>query len=385
MANFLRQLINPQINHEMFYEVLRDFRKGGLKPEMYNEFMLAVKSLPPIFKRTSLDFTVFDKFGLTDISEEDFSAIMRELMKRGIDKSKSCWHPEANQTNCNIDSKGRIIISAAHSIQNNGVLSKIVENGHVMSYALDKAEFDGRELGKNHASIFWGFCNKHDAIFRPIEIHPYTQTPEQNFLFAYRGFVVSSHKKIEVSTWMNFGEQSDNDIKENKQIFDNGIIANNFSIIETEVFELPVFYPIAVSSAFYLDYDFHGKPIPHSDERMENIFVTLYPVENKTYFLLSYFKQDKQLYGDIGNQLRSRNNLKSDITMLIASHTENIYFNPIYYNTFIKKYEKIIKLIMFNTQFDNASIDEKNELNINFSFTPSNYLDNTYGINFFGY
>jgi len=385
MVNFLRQLENPQMNYEMFYEVLRDFRKGGLKPEIYDDFLLTIKSLPQLSKRTLSDYKAFDKFGLTDISEDDFSTIMREVMRRGIEKSKFCWHPEASATNCNVDQKGRIVISAAHSIQNNGVLSKIVENGHVMSYALDKGEFDGKELGKNHASIFWGFCNKHDAIFRPIEIQQYTKTLEQNFLFAYRGFVVSSHKKIEVSTWMNYGEQSDNDIKRNKQIFDNAILSNDFSVIETEVFELPAFYPIAVSSAFYLDFDFQGKSIPHSDERMEDIFVTLYPTENKTYFLLSYFTQDKHLYGDLGNQLRSRNNLKSDITMLIAAHTENIYFNPVYYKTFIEKYEKILELIMFHTQFDHATIDENNELNINFSFTPNNYLDNPYDINFFAY
>ncbi len=385
MVNFLRQLEHLQMNYEMFYEVIRDFRKGGLKPEIYDDFVLTIKSLPPISKRKLSDYAVFDKFGLTDISEEDFSAIMREVMKRGIDKSKFCWHPEASPTNCNVDSKGRIIISAAHSIQNNGVLSKIVENGHVMSYVLYKGEFDGKELGKNHASIFWGFCNKHDAIFKPIEIQPYTQTLEQNFLFAYRGFVVSSHKMIEVSTWMNFGEQSDNDIKENKQIFDNAILTKDYSVIETEVFELSAFYPIAVSSAFYLDYDFQGNPIPHSDERMEDVFVTLYPVENKTYFLLSYFTQDKHLYGNLGNQLRDRNNLKSDITMLIAAHTENVYFNPVYYKTFIEKYEKTLELILFHTQFDHATIGDDNEMKINFSFTLSNYLNNPYDINFFGY
>ena len=84
---------------------------------------------------------------------------------------------------CNVDSTGKIIVSAAHSIQNNGVLSKIVEKGHVMSYILDKGDFDGKQIGKNHASIFWGFCNTHDSIFSPIETSPYTGTPEQHFLF----------------------------------------------------------------------------------------------------------------------------------------------------------------------------------------------------------
>jgi hypothetical protein len=385
MVNFLGQLENPQLKYEMLFEVMRDFRKGGLRPDNYSEFLAVVKTLPPISKRIFSDYNVFDNFGLTDISEDDFTAIMREVMRRGIEKSKFCWHPEASDTNCNVDPAGKILISAAHSIQNNGVLSKIVKDGHVMSYSFDKGEFEGKEYGKNHASIFWGFCNKHDAIFRPIETTLYTQSAEQNFLFAYRGFVVASHKKIEVSNWIDFGEQSDNDIEQTKNIFDAAILTKDYSVIETEVFELPAFYPIAVSSSFYLDYDFEANSIPHSEDRMENIFVTLYPIENKTYFLLSYFKQDKHLYGELGKQLRRRNELKSDITMLIAAHTENIYFNPDYYRTFIEKQEETLSTILFHTQFDYGTINENGEIQVNFSFTPSNYLDNPYGINIFGY
>ena len=365
---------------------MRDFRKGGINPSMFVDFIKAVKSLPPINDRTDVDYATLDKqFNLTDISPKDASTIIGEVMRRGIESNKFCWHPQASNTTCNIDSSGKIIVSAAHSIQNNGVLSKIVENGHVMGYDMNKGEFDGKQLGKNYASIFWGFCNNHDSIFRPIEINPFTGTAEQNFLFAYRGFVVSSHKKIEVSSWINFGEQSDKDINENRKIFDSAILANDYSIIETEIFELPAFYPIAVSSSFFLDFDFEGNAIPHSDERMEDIYVTLLPGEKKTYFLLSYFTQDKHLYGNLGVQLKLRNNLKSDITMLVAAHVENIYFNPTYYETFIAQHEKILKTIFVHSQMDYATIGDNNELNVEFSMTPSNYLDNPYGINFFGY
>ena len=318
------------MNPEKYFEVMRDFRKGGINPEMYPEFIETIKQLPRLGLRRTSDFHIFDKFNLIAISEDDFAVIMREMQRRGIQKSKKCWHPEASNTTCNIDAEGNIIVSAAHSIQNNGVLNKIVGNGHVMGYSLDKVPFDGKKLGKDHASIFWGFCNTHDSIFRPIEISPYTGSLEQHFLFAYRGFVVAVHKKIEVSNWINFGDQADNDIIENKKIFDKAIFNKNYSVVETNVFELPAFYPIAVSSSFYLEFDFEGNPIEHSDDRIEAIFVTLLPTDNRTYFLLSYLQQDKKLYGNLGNQLRLRNNLKSDITVLLAAHVENIYFNPTY-------------------------------------------------------
>jgi hypothetical protein len=280
---------------------------------------------------------------------------------------------------------GNILVSAAHSIQNNGILKEIALDGMVMQYKLSRSEFDGVEIRKNVASIFWGFCNTHDSIFYPIETTPYSKTLEQNFLFAYRGFVVASHKKLETSYSINYGEQADNDISENKIIFDQAIIAQDYSIIKTEVFELPAFYPIAVSSSFYLDFDFEGNQIPHSNERMEDIFITFFPAENSSFFLLSYFTKDKHLYGELGNQLRKRNNLKSDITMLIAGHAENVYFQPTYYQTFIEKHEEILQDILIQTQFDHATIKPDNSVDINFSLTPPNYLNNPYNINFFGY
>jgi hypothetical protein len=384
MVNFLNQIFHPQLKHELFFEVMRDIRKGGLNPEMYNDFIQVVRSLPPIHQITPEDILKFNQFNLNDISEDDFVVITRKVKEKGINKSKICWHPEASSTTCKVNNRGKIIISKAHSIQNNGVLSKIAKEGQVMTYNLEKSGFEGRETGKSLASIFWGFCNKHDVVFSPIEINPYTQTLEQNFLFAYRGFVVSSHVKLEVSQWMDFGEQSSNDISENKKIFDKAILEEDYSVIETEIFELQAHYPVAVSSSFYLDYDFEGNQIPHSEERMEDLFVTLFPTENKTYFLLSYFKQDRELYKELGNQIRARGNLKSDITMLIAAHVENIYFHPDYYDAFIKQHEEVLSTIMYQTQMDIANLDDEGNVHST-SVTPNNYLQNIYNINFFGY
>lgn len=386
MVNFFALTENPQINYEKIFEVMRDFQKGGLNPTNYSEFIGMVKNLPQIYLRKPWNYLPFSKFNLVDISEEENRTIIREVMRRGIEESKFCWHPKADKTTCKVNKSGNVIISAAHSIQKNGVLSKIVENGHVMSYTLDSGEFEGKEYGKGLASIFWGFCNTHDAIFKPIESRTYNQTEEENFLYAYRAFVVASHKKIEVSSWMNYGEQSENDIIENRKIFDDAILRKDFSVLKTEVFELPLFYPIAVSSSFYLDFDFEGNLIEHSENRMENIFITLFPTDNnKTYFLLSYFKCDKELYKNLGEQLGKRNKLKSDITMLIAAHAENVYFNPLYYKTFIEKHQEDLRKILSQTQMDFGKVGENNEIKINFSLTPNDYLKNPLEINFFGY
>lgn len=385
MINFLNQLENPQFNHRPFFEVMRDFRKGGLRPENFDEFMEMIDSLPPINSRTQKDYERFSRLGLVDITQTDFPIIMREVFKRSISSSKKCWHPLASPTTCKVDSSGNIIISAAHSIQNNGVLSQIAEDFQVVTYAVDIGEFKAKKLSKKTASIFWGFCNTHDAIFSPIETVPYTQTEEQNFLFAYRGFVVAAHKKAEIANLVDFGSQSDNDTIETKKIFDNAILARDYSCIETTIIELPTFYPIAVSSCFYIDYDFEGNLIPHSADRMEYIFVTLLPNVNKTYFILSYFKSDKHLYGRLESQLRMRNNFKSDISVLLAAHVENIYYNPKYYDTFIQSQESKLSKVSFEAQIDFARINDHDQHENITSVTPRNYLDNEYEISLFGY
>lgn len=384
-ANFLFLIENSQLDHELLFEIMKDFRKGGLNPTNYAEFIALVKSLPPREIITKSDYNIFNHLNLIDISEKDSTIIIGEIFRRSVDKSKKCWHPEAGSSTCKLDKAGRIWVSAAHSIQNNGILSRIASNGHVMTFSRESLGFEGKEIGKKLASIFWGFCNNHDAIFSPIEIQPYSGSSEQHFLYAYRAFVVSAHKKNEASNFIDYGDQYKSDIEENKKIFDKAILSRDYNIIETGVIELPAEYPIAVSSSFYLDFDFNGNPINHSDERMENIYVTVFPDVKRFIVIISYFKEDRHLYGDLVNQIKLRNKLKSDITVLLAAHTENIYFEPEYFSLFIANQAESIEKLFIEAQFDFQPNTLPGEETPAFSLTPNDYLNNQYELNFFGY
>ncbi len=385
MVNYLGILKNPQIKYEVFLEVMRDFNMGGISIKNYDKVIDFIKKLPIVPTLNPIQEIELKKLNLTNISDDQKQVIINEILNRSIANSKKCWHPNANIKTCDVDNSGKLKVSAAHSIQNNGILNKIAEKGQVSTFSLNKGSFTGKVKGKKLASIFWGFCNTHDAIFKEIEITPYLKTKKQNFLFAYRAFIVAAHKKTEGSYCYNFGEQYKNDIAETKEIFDKAILNDDFDIIETEVIELTAFYPIAVSSHFYLDYDFEGNLIQHSENRMEHIYISVFPVNNKTYFLLSYLKTDEFLYGNLGRQLRARNNLKSDISMLIAGHSENVYFNPIYYKTFIQQHENSVHQLLKETQFDYTEFDNNGQPLTVTSLTPQDYLSNNYEINFFGY
>ncbi len=381
MINYLRWIRNPQIKHELFLRVLCDFRKGGLNPDICDEFINTVRK----FERNECEVGVFQKFDLSDISWEDYIAVFRELKRRSVSECKRCWHPNAGPKTCEVDDSGGIIISSAHSIQNNGVLNKIAENGHVVTFDHKEGLVTrSKSIGKRRASIFWGFCNKHDAIFNPIDSERFEGREIQNFLFAYRAFVVSAHIKMETCSVMNYGSQSEIDMQKNKQKFDHSILREDYNKIVTHRFELPSFYPVAYSGCFYLEYDFRGTEIPHSKDRMEFIFLTVFPTEeNKTNILVSYFKEDEHLYGKLTNQIQERCNLKYDISILIAAFCENAYFSPSYYDTFIAGIETIILDVFMITHTDIALLGSNNQIVSTVSVTPKNYLTNPWNINLF--
>lgn len=77
----------------------------------------------------------------------------------------------------------------AHSIQKNGQLSSIAEEGKVYraDFNPDKGGMHFKKVGINKASVFPGFCGTHDnTLFAPIDRHPLQPSFEQIALYAYR-------------------------------------------------------------------------------------------------------------------------------------------------------------------------------------------------------
>lgn len=99
-----------------------------------------------------------------------------------------CSYPKGAGSDC---SQG---ISNSHTIQRRGGLNAIAEDGHVLTVkptlqALiqHNGEPPLRRIGVSRASIFPGFCNKHDTeVFRQIEGREIELKEYNAFLFAYR-------------------------------------------------------------------------------------------------------------------------------------------------------------------------------------------------------
>lgn len=407
MNDFSKIILSP-IDETLIFGVMSEFRIGGLSPDNISKFLKVVKALKKEFKRMDnqngemYDFIAtvepeaairnklfiinhnLSQFNLKPITENDMGLVFERISKRLNDEFKICWHPEASSENCTKDINGTTKISSAHSIQRGKILKKLSESNDVRQFRLNKAE---KDLSKpiKRASTFWGFCDFHDKIFNPIEHEhrDYEGTKEQNFLFAYRAFVKTSHIKQIFSRFYDFGLQSKLDIICDKKIFDNAILTNNYSKVCTDTLILDYEYPLAVSSMSDLDFDYFGNSIKHSEKRLEQFYLTIFPENGKTYVLFSYFDEDSDKYENIIPQIKSRNKFESDLSVLIAGHCENVFFKPSYYEQYIRSQEDSISKLVIQTQLDFVPFDGYGKKGSPFSLTPENYLDNEFNIQLF--
>ncbi|MCG2609362.1 hypothetical protein LZZ98_12670 [Acinetobacter sp. SM34] len=131
--------------------------------------------------------------------ESDESLDIAKLLKNkhSMDRHKFCLHPMAGDE---CDEK----IINAHSIQNSQSLTSIAKNGHVYQLShkyihQTKTYLDYQKVGTSKASVFKGFCKKHDnEIFEDIDNAKLKPTEKQVFLYAYRSICREIYQKYKV-------------------------------------------------------------------------------------------------------------------------------------------------------------------------------------------
>ncbi|WP_102335728.1 SEC-C domain-containing protein [Salimicrobium jeotgali] len=251
-------------------------------------------------------------------------------------------------------------IKSAHALQNNRILNRISEDGHVYTFANDVGkEVYGEELSKiskNKASTFFGFCDYHDTeLFKPIELKEYEKSELQNFLFSFRGFCLEYHRKkrklnffkdmfnkypylLLESQFVYLYRISQLDVRDAeteyegfKYIYDAEKLKDIYTLHRHLNFEVE----FAVSSAFSVSHDVNGNEIlsiHNADEDIEvpGVYINIFPVENGTNIILSYNKKYEKVYKEYFKQLEnlSESEILKHLNFLIVNYTENIFFSP---------------------------------------------------------
>ncbi len=276
---------------------------------------------------------------MTTEKQIEFNKFMSQINRKA--KVSECFHR-------NSDCDERII--RAHSIQNNKILTKLSENGILKQIGQDSFfTYDASDIGRNIATTFTGFCGKHDNdIFKHIEENDFDNSKEHVFLFTYRTlareyvakkFSVNLFKelsKINPDYSEGFLLGATNALKyleRYKEIFNNALKENNFTIVKSKVITLDSEYLIAVSSAFCLEYDLNGNlsyDLGELDTRLKILFFNIFPQEGETIVILSYLQEDSDIYDSFTDELSKLDEEKiiEKLNMLICMYCENFVMNP---------------------------------------------------------
>lgn len=253
-------------------------------------------------------------------------------------------------------------VVGAHSIQNNGVLNKISFENHVYTLSLEieqntmLPQLKFIPVGKNRASIFSGFCKKHDEeYFKCIEDEEYEETPEQNYWFAYRALCFELHRKLRLkksyttlfqkhahatkvpSIYTNYynTELNIRDSWKEYERFKNIYMERSFDKLESFVKEIPFKVGFTATTSVAVGIDMEGSiaaDIYNYDKKLfiPSLYLSVIPKENSTIIIISRFKEDT-CYEDILLQLVNNKNdekLFKYITFCLAEYSENVYFSP---------------------------------------------------------
>lgn len=301
---------------------------------------------------------------------------------------KICLYPEKERC--------KLPIKNAHALQNNGVLSLIAENNHVMvTDLLNKIRENSimHKVSKNDATTFYGFCEYHDSVvFYDIEQLEYTRTIKQNFLFAYRACAQEYHKKqreikglqncvkenpsiLQCDAFVSSYKNQKMALADTTKIMDicNKAFRDNcFDIFNTYIYEFPTQYDFAVTTMFAPAVDLNGNEINDiystKDERLKPVFMTFIPAINKSYFIFSYLKSDNEYLEKYFEQVKNldEDKLKNFINNTIPEYSENLVLSPRLWNKWTnfskKQYEKVVagqigefdKVLRCENPFENA-------------------------------
>jgi hypothetical protein len=261
-------------------------------------------------------------------------------------KYRGCMHPD--QGNC---SKNLV---SSHSIQKGTFLRKISREGTVICYDYIKSLIPPQffEKGIKSASTFPGFCGYHDAkAFSPIENLDYSQSLEQNFLFAYRALTWGLYmkwKQLEITRvgylrsndeWFlkmrRTSEAGYRDLTKIKEIFDNELItlSQNYNMLYTLNLELPYESLLVANSCFSINYDFHQKQINDPSNFLEipaPLFLNIFPQKGITHIILSCLTADYAKYESILSTISEFKikELENFFSQLLAIKCLNYYISP---------------------------------------------------------
>ncbi|MCH9814143.1 MAG: hypothetical protein K0U47_09415, partial [Epsilonproteobacteria bacterium] len=276
----------------------------------------------------------------------------------------------------------------AHSIQNNGVLSKIAnEKNEIYALSRNMGDFkknDGnigfRRYPISKFSIFRGFCKNHDdELFKPIDTLPFKSGNQQQvFLYAYRSLAKELFDKENA---LNMHIQTLEDVKDNKGLskyilalidgsknalnslnkhkktYDNVLESEMYSDMRYVSFNSTDKLFMAFSNIMYPDYDFMGNLIQdlsntNTENRFDLITFCSAPTEDGWSFIFSWHKNSDTsclpFIQSLKDRMKQGDDLGTILFKFILLNSENFALSPIWWESISTDKQKEISQAITN-------------------------------------
>lgn len=272
-----------------------------------------------------------------------------------------CSHPDPASDACSPT------IAKAHTIQKKGGIAAIAEAGHVLTVKpsmKDMIESEGnpspRKIGINNASVFPGFCNKHDTtLFKPIEGKSLSLNRDTAFLFSYRAIAYERFAKEaqfkaiaaqrEMDRGQSFFHQSliqkylsafmagvqigRRDMDRWKALFDERLLSGARDDFHFLAVRFDSVLPIVASAAFHPEFDFLGnllQRLGRDGGDLEHITLNVTVFEGQTLTVLGWIGNANgpaKAFAD--SFLQVADDRKADaLTRLLFIQTDNLFLRP---------------------------------------------------------
>lgn len=247
-------------------------------------------------------------------------------------------------------------IISAHSIQKNGPLKQIAENGVV--YQIKQEIINGSaksiisKVGLKQASAHYMFCKKHEDLFSVIENNNFKISTEHVFLASLRSLMMELYKrtlsiqfftknlekisnapeiKDFLNNYINNLKEGERDMKEAEAIYCKALKTNNFNNFQYLVLEFSKPIGIVSAGGIHITMNFKNTITLQDlslNTPLEMLFLSCVSTENETYFIFhypeSYNKSKKFMESFI---LLSREDKIGYFIQFLFNRCENTFFS----------------------------------------------------------
>lgn len=279
------------------------------------------------------------------------------------------------------DCEGGVI--KAHTVSRGPNLTKIAKDGHVLQYSASIPEMNKnggklsvKRIGIKDASVFHGFCSKHDReLFSCIENEVFTGRPDQCLTVAYRtmsrelyGKDAGTHLREtlrgadkglqpfeqlmlqKMLDEINTGnEVARRELKATHDALTAALVDAHPDALSSVVFEFAAPLPFMFAGAWSPFTDFHGTElqIGYVDELLEQIFVSSFAGESSAMICVSWRNIDDAPGRVIAEQLMELPDEQraSACLQFVTKHVENVFFNPDWFGALDEKQKERLDML----------------------------------------